>query len=626
MLTILILLMAFASAGVLCSALFDRKVETMLPMGFFALVLVEYVLGLLGLLKLGFWLALLLSAACYAAAAVVAIRRRAVKKLLRNVLTPGFACYVLLFVVVVFIDKSKMVWFYDEFTHWGDVVKVMCQYDSFATVPGAQALFATYPPAMALLQYFAEKLHMLLGGAFAEDLLYMVYHWAMLSLFMPFISGVRRPLSCLAAAVCAFLAPMLAFTESAYSLLFMDCYLSILSAFVLAYAFWQEKQNWLDDVCLSLALITLVLTKDVGLLFALGGLAMVCYARVWRRPRSVKRCILPAASVIFAWASWHIHIALTGAQPAQVTMRRPIVLSELIGVFTGAPDQAWRRQLITDYIGRYLDHSQLSFWATGSGMSYLTLLIVIVTGLFVLRAALKDREEGWYGKANGLLTIALATMLAYIGGVLVAYMFKFSHIEARNLATWERYTSAVMSMGLALLVMSVMRGSVKGFFSEKAAVLCIAAMLLYTGWPYVLNTVARTDVSVSVASQAPNQAAADQIKSAIQADGAQKDGSIYLIEKEDWNDYLSLRYRLRPLQVGLEPWLTEYPSQVDELAPEKTPQELAALVKNYGYAYVGGLVDGWGETYAELFEAPSDIGENRLYRVDAETGLLVWMP
>lgn len=626
MLTVLILLMVFASAGVLCSALYERKIETMLPMGFFALAVMEYLFGLLGLLKLGFFLALLAAVACYAAAGIVTARRKAWGKLARNVCTPGFACYIVLFAAVLFIDKGKMVWFYDEFTHWGDVVKVMCQYDGFATLPEAQALFGTYPPTMALWQYFAEKLHMLLGGAFAEDLLYMVYHWAMLALFMPFISGVKRPFSCLAAVMCAFLTPMLAFAESAYSLLFIDCYLSILSAFVLAYAFWQEEQTWLDDVYLSLALAALVLTKDIGLLFALAGLALVCYVRVCRKPRSWKRCILPAASAAGAWGSWHLHLMLRGAQPFQETMRRPIVLSELIGVFTGAPEQAWRRQLITDYMGRYMDNSQMSLRATDSGLSYLTLLIMIVMGLFLLRAVLKGREGGWYARANALVLIALAAMAAYIGGVLVAYMFKFSHIEARNLATWDRYTSAVMSMGIALLVMSVMRGAVKGFFSEKATVLCVAAVLLFTAWPYVLNTVARTDVAVSVSSQAANEAAAQQIQEAVLADGAQKDGSIYLIEKEDWNDYLSLRFRLRPLRVGLEPWLTEYPSQVDELVPEKTPQELAALVKNYGYAYVGGLTDGWETAYAELFAVPGDIGENRLYRVDAETGLLVWMP
>ena len=165
-----------------------------------------------------------------------------------------------------------------------------------------------------------------------------------------------------------------------------------------------------------------------------------------------------------------------------------------------------------------------------------------------------------------------------------------------------------------------------GMLRQRTIVALTTALMLLVAWPYVLDALARTGVSASIAYHAPYEAMAQDIKTDIEADGAQHDGSVYILF-DDWNHFLTMRYRLRPLVVGDEPYLTESDAVVDVKAERKTAEELREIiVGKYGYVLVTSMVDDFMERYSELFENPADIAENRLYRVDEATGKFVWIP
>ena len=72
--------------------------------------------------------------------------------------------FTTLFIILIIIHKGRMLSSWDEFSHWGDVVKAMFTINDFSTSPKSLSMFQSYPPAMSLFQYFFMKL----GNDFIE--------------------------------------------------------------------------------------------------------------------------------------------------------------------------------------------------------------------------------------------------------------------------------------------------------------------------------------------------------------------------------------------------------------------------------------------------------------------------
>lgn len=101
---------------------------------------------------------------------------------------------------------------------------------------------------------------------------------------------------------------------------------------------------------------------------------------------------------------------------------------------------------------------------------------------------------------------------------------------------------------------------------------------------------------------------------------------IYIVAADSGGfEHYVLRYRLRPLYVGDEPWNPIYGRPVeDRFMAERTPDELrACLLEGYDLLVLAKTTDEFAQTYGELFEAPEALSDGQIYRVDREKGLLV---
>lgn len=484
--TVAMIFLCLTAGGVLCCALFEKQLEETLAVGPLAIVFVLYWGGLLGALKESVYLVLAICALCYALALCTAWQRRRLRPLLKNIFTPGFWVWLLLFALVWYTNRGKLIHYYDEFTHWGDVVKVMCEIDDFSTHPASRSLFASYPPGMALLQYFVQKANGLLlnGREIDEPLVYMTYQWAMLSLFTPFLKGLhyRKPWRIAFAAGAVYIVPVMIYTSSAYALVYIDAYLATLSGFVCAFAFLKENPDGVDTAMVCLALFMLVLTKDVGLLFALGGAAVFSLG-LWlerraegvpqaglKRGQRVFKGALAVGFVIAAKASWAAHIAARGARLAQSGLSRPMGPAQWLAMLRGSPEQLWRKEVLNNYIQRFFDPI-FRFWATDGYLSYAALIIVVGTGLYLLARRTQRQEKMPKARLTALCMVCAIMTAAHIIGLCGMYLFKFSMSEAKSLASWTRYIeliAATLFTVTALLALHCrlsgnFRGGVSGY-------------------------------------------------------------------------------------------------------------------------------------------------------------------
>ncbi|MEG1890923.1 MAG: hypothetical protein RR301_05870 [Clostridia bacterium] len=646
MLTILLLFLAFSAISVLCCALTRKSYGETLPLSILSILCALYWFGIFGCLRVGVYVICGLLAACYPAALVVALRRDGVGAWLRRVVTPAFAVYALLCAMVYVTTRGMLVHYTDEFTHWADVVKVMCQLDAFATHPESYSWFSTYPPAMAVLQYFAQGLHQLVTGsaAFQEPLLYVTYQWALLSLLIPFCKGLsfKRPLGLLAAASFVLLTPMLFFFDALDSL-YIDPFLGALGGFVFAYAFHMDRDDPLDAATVCVALFALVLAKDAGLLFALGGLgaylAMLFVGDTTRRTRleeaagsggvrmarqswlHIGFAVAGVLAVGLAKLSWMANVAAQHAELGRTVLSQPIELGELLAVFTGTTQLPWRRTVLSNYAYRLLN-PLYKLQPTTAYLSYFAVFGLLTLGFYLLWCRYKKEALVWRRRFRWLMGIVLGTTAAYVAGLVVVYMFKFTQKEALDLAAVARYWHIICTMDIvALAACCWLPNGVKPRSSQCNALL-LAALLLLSPWQSLLDAFSMTNVADAQDKQAELIAYTDEIKAKLPDDGQR----IYLLAQgETYTWFWNARYRMRPQLVVNDSWSTGFyadDSVNEEAAPIGLEELSKSLFSSYDYLALYKVDEGFKERCAPLFEAPEAIQEGHLYQVDRESGKL----
>ncbi len=151
---ILICIIAIAFAIV-----FKYRIEQTLSIACFALTAILYAFGLFGILAYGVYACF---AACLGALAFIVrgvVKGSVEKKFItRSVLTPGFAVFCVFYVIMCFLHRNRTLNGWDEFSHWGLVVKNMHLLDALGNHPHATTLLTGYPPGVSLFHYLWMKI------------------------------------------------------------------------------------------------------------------------------------------------------------------------------------------------------------------------------------------------------------------------------------------------------------------------------------------------------------------------------------------------------------------------------------------------------------------------------------
>ena len=134
-----------------------KKIDITIPIAIISIVLVIYPFGFFQKLSLGVWTvcAISFSAICYLIVKLIlSIKNKKFKEFIQKLLTPGIVVYLLFWLIFTFINKWRMLTGWDEFSHWGLIIKNMFIFDSYATNPQTIAWFRGYPPFTAIFEYF----------------------------------------------------------------------------------------------------------------------------------------------------------------------------------------------------------------------------------------------------------------------------------------------------------------------------------------------------------------------------------------------------------------------------------------------------------------------------------------
>ena len=613
--TLILFFLCLSSGSVYAAARWGRKYEELLPVTGCAIVAVLFFFGVLGLLETGFWAVCALCLGLYLLAGITALRKKSWRPLAKNIFTPGFFLFVLFQLLFAFCNYGRLLAHTDEFSHWGDIVKVLFQLGTFGTNPEADSLFGSYPPGMALMQYFLQ----MLNGSFSEWLLYYAYQVFGVTLFMPLCRRVKKGFpGWLLFAAGVFCGPLLFFPEY-YQTILIDGFLGLLAGAGVCYVIWGDRKDPVRQLTVCLIIFLLVLTKDAGLLFACI-LALLCWGdcpKGQRLPVFLGLCL----SLVLPKLLWSNLVAAGGAG---VAFGGKVDVVQLVNILLGR--DGGTRQVIWGKFCRELVKPRVAIISLGEPLSIKLPAVAVILGLVLLLAVLlrlaARKKEIPASRSRAVPAMLLVQSVIYMFGLGVMYLFKMSEGESLELAGFDRYTAiafqSIWTVVLMVLVLEIPRLPKGAGIRSAAALLCFLAVTCPSR--ALLQWGTRQSVAISQEQRSPYLPLVTRIQ-----EKTPEDARIFAVCQEDLvYDRLVLHFCIRP-RITAQIWSlgSKDLPWMEDLSREQWKQ---LLLEDYDYVAIYRLNAEFIQRYGPLFENPGDIRENALFRVDRQGEKLVLCP
>ena len=447
--------LVLSSGGFLAAAVSNRRFEETLPLTCGGIPVLLFFGGLAFGLQAAFIIVLSTAAGIVAFSVLHLARKHTWREVAGRFLTPGFLLFALFFAGFALIHKGRLASGFDEFSHWMDVVKAMASLDDFGTNPEAHILFQSYPPGMALFEYFFQKVHLLVnpGAGFTEWLCYPAYQLYAFCFFFPLLKNLTwkqtAPVALMSALI--FLCP-LALYDYALTQTYIDPFLGLVTGAGLCLLYTQKKGDRVSDAVFFLLLFALVMAKDTGLYCACVLAVAACVIRLIRLREGKSKNQLPGfflfillavLSILLPKLLWKAEYTAEGFGKS---FSQPIDWNVIREVLTGT-STTWHGNAFGYYLNAVWT-SPVEIGSTGIQITYPLLLATEAAVLFLL-VFLQRKEKGNGQRLTAVISAILMTLL-YSVGLGFIYLFKFGESGTMNLLSFDRYLRVPY---LALLIM-----------------------------------------------------------------------------------------------------------------------------------------------------------------------------
>ena len=623
MISIIIWFILLSSGGVLCAAVWGKEYEEVLPITISSIVLFLFFFSIGGKLKIGVVFLFLLTVGIYIFSVYYLLRKKCYKDFYKSFFTPGFVVFLCFLVVACYLNVGKQAEFWDEFSHWVDIVKAMTMIDDLGTCPKADSTFLHYPPGMSLFQYLLQKLHVWTSNSvFSEWRVYVSYQIFVFSFMFPCFKFHWKKFSIIFLSVVGmFLSPLL-FYGNFYTSVHMDPVLGILSGTGFVNIFFDKERDLFHSLRTLLTCSMLVLLKDAGILFAVF-LAITYVMDTLQNGNPMKGakkyfCILVSMLfVIGPKCLWSFHLFLSNVKSNTSSLNIKMLFDVLMN-----RDSTYRKTVLVNYYDA-LFSKEIRIGNIGISLNYVTLAILFLLVICVVVWYYEKRDVFYQRKAKVLLLGITVQFLVYLIGLFATYISNFTEYEATRLASFERYIGIVyLSTWVVLSFLSLrLLEEFMEVISYKYVLVFSFIVLLTAPIETVYKYLSRSSVQHSVSVRSPYNALSKKIMDVVP-----EESNIYLVAQETTGfDYWVLRFNIRPNHVNsMFTWSIGKPFYEGDIWSRSiTPQEWKnELLNGYDYVALYKVNDYFLQNFSELFLNRAEIEENTVYWLNKESGLL----
>lgn len=598
---------------------YDERIEDTLPYTFILIIIFLFLMGLIGLLKASVYIVAILGCLSFLYVIYVFIKVKNRRKILKKIFTPGFVIYNFFFIFFLFYHHGRLLTNWDEFTHWGDVVKVMYTINDFSTNSKSLSAFQTYLPGISLFQYFFQ----VLIGKFNESYLFFSNHLLFISFLLPFTKKFEwnKPLKIIISVISYVLVPIILF-NSFYKTIYVDCLLGIVFGFVLV-NIYLSRDNFDKKaiVKISLSLIMLSLVKDIGIFL---GFICLFIAFVFFCISSIKKkkfvlkdyypfLIMTISNFLFYFL-WQLKVKIDGAV---TSWSNPLNISFIADSLLGRND-VYGIHVRNYFFTMCREYSLVDGFFRFNTFSIIFVFIIVFS--FIYR---KNNKKDI--KAKSFCIDVVIGVFGYLFLLLILYLWKFSEYEAIQLASWNRYVGTVFEGLFYFLTVIVIDETLlkKEIFNKNLLIMFIILVLGIN--PFDIKALLHRDVYSTIAFRKPFNMTSEIVSTNLKNEKK----SIYFVSQYSQGlDYWIFKYtnrnNINNINTGFTWSLGEKYDDNDIWTTNISSDEwLEILLEDYDYVYLFRVDDKFIDNFGLLFEDNELIDNDCLYKVDKQNKKLI---
>ncbi len=451
---------SFILVNILVIAVSRKSFGRTLPLTFMLTVIVLYISGLLfNSFTLGYIINIVLAVL----GILVFVYKILIKKdkgLLKHILTKGFIAYIIIFIFLLIIDIGSQYVLWDEYMHWGKMVKEMLRLNTFYC-DNASTLLAhkKYPPFIQLFEMFWCKFSL----GYSESVSLLAIHILELVLFLFAIiddEGIKKGklkydiLGLIFKIYFVVFIILLFDVSGIFNSIYIDLLMPIMFVYALSLLIRKdERYSNFTYISLVITAISSVMLKETCVAYVmLICLVYVCFV-IMDKPfllvEAITRTIgligLPVAN-FFVWTRY---VSRFEINPANELSLNSVNLKDLIQIIVSGGDGD-RGQVYKDFINAMIS---VDLSCGIIKLPYVQLVILSFALLVILYYFYYD----FMSKKEAVIYTVIFTCgsIGYALMMLIVYVFSFFDAGLVSLDSYDRYMSSYITSHYLILVVLI---------------------------------------------------------------------------------------------------------------------------------------------------------------------------
>lgn len=605
-----------------------KRFEECIAPSIFLVVLLLYIGGLMGFLTTAYLAVTGISLVSAISIIVFSIIKNK-KCTFENFFTPALLVFVIAAFWIFKFTENRLLNSWDEFSHWGLVVKNMYHFDALGTIADATTKFKGYPPGISLFQYFFVK-----GmPEFIEANLFRAVDIFIISLFMPVLKNINwRNFGYLLLVVPILILAPTVFFGNVYTLIYVDFALGAVLAYIMYTWLSLVDPDKYDFMFIFSAVFMLCLIKASGTGIAIIAIALMAAEIMIVRKNLISKkklgigILIGALIIIISNKSWDIYLKANELKVAWDISQ--INFSNLISFFTFNL-KGYQIDTIKSFISAV-------FIPRGDALikfSYFGWMIIfaILGGVLFCqdkkylfrRAKLKDLIKSFmfytFGNWIGLIL--------YMISLLALYVFTYSEYEATILASFDRYMASFFSgIWIFLIMMLVTNIFYFGKKAQKVSFSIITACVVLIS-PTMTLFESTVDYTASVENTKMLRAQYMSFDSMVKNMDKKQDKVYFIAQNTTGWEYFVSYYIATPVKISPNAYSLGNPYyDADIWSRNISLDEWKNTLKDYTYVYIHKVDDRFIERYGSIFSDISTIKDQKLYKVNVSDNNICLTP
>ena len=590
----------------------------------FLIVIWEFIFGLLGYLNLGMECLVLFIGLALIFLLVKSSGFRS--QFVKSSYAPSTIAFVSLSLISLYKSKDWVLSQWDEFTHWGLVVKAMYEYSALGPATPVEMVAEKYPPGIPLFQYFVMDF----SSGWREGLLFWGTHLIVIAIIVSVLAkSSYKYLSEIALKLFLALAASSVFFNN-FDNIYADPVLALAFGFLLFVAIQASHLDGRWTVVLALTAGFVTMTKATGIYFAAAAIlinivATLFTVRIYSGGRKLYAyfpALIALLSAATVWITWRYYANSFGTSIVGPSDTIPTGFNRLTN----------QKEVATNYIDAFF----VTYVNPSYSASLTSLYWTIVCGvLFVIWTMLNGKRNRKRNIAIGVTL--LITTAGYFAVILFSYLTIFGPGEATNLASYARYIGTwFQGVFYAIIILIASEFSLAKYFEldsngerttnilsiRRQVSLFLVAFLALVSFSSIMIPIMflRSDQYTGVQKRSPFI----PVKVAIESAKMPEESRVWIIAQHTVGfEYYVLRYEMLDAQFGEVPWSIGSPYGDEDIwtDPNRDSEKWSQELRDYDYVVLYKTTESFNNEFGSLFDA-GIIDSNSVYKVvKSESGV-----